>query len=50
MADEQPNFLIIQADQLSPRALPAYGNKIAKTPTLDRLAAQSLVFENAYCN
>jgi choline-sulfatase len=50
MQTKQPNFLIIQADQLSPRALPAYGNAVAKTPTLDRLAARSTVFENAYCN
>lgn len=50
MANEQPNFLIIQADQLSPRALPAYGNSVAKTPTLNRLARCSTVFENAYCN
>ena len=50
MQTKQPNFLIIQDDQLSPRALPAYGNTVAKTPTLDRLAARSTVFENAYCN
>jgi len=50
MPDNQPNYLIIQADQLSPRALPAYGNTVAKTPALDRLAKTSVIFENAYCN
>ena len=50
MAQQQPNFLIIQADQLSPRVLPAYGNSVARTPTLDRLAANATVFDNAYCN
>jgi choline-sulfatase len=50
MPNKQPNILVIQADQLSPRALPAYGNTVAKTPTLDSLAGRSTVFENAYCN
>lgn len=45
-----PNFLFIQADQLAARALPAYGNKIAKTPNIDKLAASGVVFEHAYCN
>ena len=45
----KPNFLIIQADQLSARALPAYGNSVAKTPHIDRLAQQGVVFEHAYC-
>jgi len=47
---EQPNFLFIQADQLAARALPAYGNKVAKTPHMDNLAANGVVFEHAYCN
>lgn len=50
MSDKKPNIVIIQADQLAPRALPTYGNKVAKTPHLDALAARSTVFENAYCN
>lgn len=50
MPREKPNFLIIQADQLSPRVLPAYGNRVAVTPALDRLADRSTVFDNAYCS
>lgn len=46
----KPNFLFIQADQLASRILPAYGNKIAKTPNIDQLANQGVVFEHAYCN
>ena len=46
----KPNFLFVQADQLAARALPAYGNRIAKTPNIDRLAGQGVVFEHAYCN
>jgi choline-sulfatase len=46
----QPNILILMADQLSALALPAYGNRVAKTPHLDALAASGVRFENAYCN
>ena len=37
------------ADQLAPAFLPAYGHKIVKSPNIDRLAAEGVVFENAYC-
>ncbi len=46
----KPNFLFVQADQLAARVLPAYGNRVAKTPSIDRLAGQGVVFEQAYCN
>jgi choline-sulfatase len=46
----QPNFLILMADQLTARALPAYGNRIAKTPHIDSLAAGGVVFDSFYCN
>lgn len=46
----KPNILILMADQLSAPFLPAYGNAVARTPHLDRLAAEGVVFENAYCN
>ena len=38
------------ADQLSPRALPAYGNRVVKAPNLARLAQEGVVFDHAYCN
>src|SRR3979411_104130 len=38
------------ADQLTARALPAYGNTIAKTPHIDSLAAAGVVFDSFYCN
>jgi len=47
---EQPNFLILMADQLTAGALPAYGNGVAKTPHLDALAGAGVVFESFYCN
>jgi choline-sulfatase len=43
------NFLIVIADQLSPRALPPYGNRVVKAPTISALAASGVVFEHAYC-
>jgi choline-sulfatase len=46
----KPNFLILMADQLAASALPAYGNRVAKTPCLDALAERGVVFESAYCN
>jgi len=47
---KRPNFLILMADQLTARALPAYGNHVAKTPHLDALAAAGVVFDSFYCN
>ncbi len=38
------------ADQLAARALPAYGNAVARTPNLDALSERGVVFANAYCN
>ena len=44
-----PNFLIIQADQLSANALSAYGNSVTRTPHIDALGEAGTVFRNAYC-
>ena len=44
------NFLLVLVDQLAARSLPAYGNPVVKTPNLDRLAEEGVVFESAYCN
>lgn len=43
------NVLFILSDQHSRRALGCYGNPIAKTPNLDRLAARGALFRSAYC-
>ncbi|WP_188515793.1 choline-sulfatase [Alsobacter metallidurans] len=50
MAEKKPNILLIVADQLSAPFLPAYGHPLVKTPTLDRLAREGVVFESAYTN
>ena len=50
MATDRPNILFIMADQLTAPALPFYRHATVKTPHLSRLAANGVVFENAYCN
>jgi iduronate 2-sulfatase len=45
----RPNVLLICVDDLKP-ALGAYGDNLAKTPNLDRLAARGMRFDLAYCN
>ena len=47
---KQPNILILMADQLTPGALAAYGNRISKTPHIDALAKEGVVFDSAYTN
>ncbi|QDU90991.1 Arylsulfatase [Pirellulimonas nuda] len=48
-ADSPPNVLLILVDDLKP-ALGCYGDPVAVTPSIDRLAASGLRFENAYAN
>lgn len=47
---DQPNIVVIQADQLAAKALGAYGNTTVLTPHTDALATDGVVFERAYCN
>jgi len=44
----KPNVLIIMADDCTFSDLPAYGGLNAKTPNIDRLATEGLLFERAY--
>jgi choline-sulfatase len=46
----KPNLLILMADQLTAGALPTYGGATARTPHIDALAAEGVVFESFYCN
>ncbi len=46
----RPNVLVVMYDQVSPSALPCYGNPVVKAPTLDRLAGEGVVFDAAYTN
>ncbi len=46
----RPNVLWICADDHAPYVCGAYGNKIVRTPNLDRLATEGVRFDRAYCN
>lgn len=51
-ADDRPNILFIMSDDHTTQAIGAYGSRLAAlnpTPTLDRLAKEGRLFENAYC-
>lgn len=50
MTEPKPNILIIQADQLAAPALSCYGHEVTKTPNIDSLAEDGVIFDNAYCN
>src|SRR5713101_9493440 len=47
---DRPNLLILMADQLTARALRAYGGSVARTPHIDALAEEGVVFDSFYCN
>jgi arylsulfatase len=46
---EKPNILWICTDQQRFDTLGCYGNKYLRTPNLDRLTEQGVLFEQAYC-
>jgi choline-sulfatase len=47
---DRPNLLVVMYDQLTPTALGCYGNPVTHAPTIDRLAAEGVVFDAAYTN
>ncbi|MFD0714793.1 sulfatase-like hydrolase/transferase [Paenibacillus sp. GCM10027626] len=44
----RPNILFIQTDQQRVDTMAVYGGKVCQTPHLNRLAEESVVFDNAY--
>ena len=48
--DAPPNMLIIMADQHAPMFSGPYGHSVVRTPNMDRLASEGVVFDAAYCN
>jgi arylsulfatase A-like enzyme len=53
IAAKRPNILFIMSDDHTSQAIGAYGSRLAKlnpTPTIDRLAKEGMLFENAFCS
>lgn len=51
-AQERPNILFIMSDDHTAQAVGAYATLLKElnpTPTIDTLAAEGIVFENAFC-
>jgi iduronate 2-sulfatase len=48
VTNERPNVLFFFLDDLRPE-LGCYGDKLVKSPNIDRLAGRSVLFERAYC-
>ena len=43
------NVLLIISDDLTATALGCYGNRVCRTPNIDRLASEGTLFTGAYC-
>ena len=48
IASEQPNFILINVDDLGWKDLGCYGSEIYETPNIDKLASDGVRFTNAY--
>ena len=48
-AKPRPNILFIFTDDHASHSLSAYGSKINKTPNLDRIAKEGMLFQNCFC-
>ena len=49
---KQPNIIFIMSDDHTTQGIGAYGSRLAAlnpTPTIDRLADEGMLFENAFC-
>jgi choline-sulfatase len=46
---QKPNLLFLFSDQHAQKITGCYGDEIVKTPNLDRIAKNGVVFNNAYC-
>lgn len=47
---EVKNILVILSDDHALHVTGAYGNKVVRTPNIDRLSREGLTFTQAYCN
>ncbi|NLX12886.1 MAG: sulfatase [Phycisphaerales bacterium] len=46
---EKPNILFVFTDDHASHAISAYGSKINRTPNIDRLASEGMLFRNCFC-
>ena len=49
MQAQQPNILLLFADDQRPDTIGAHGNPYIRTPNIDRLVAEGFSFRRAYC-
>lgn len=49
-AIRRPNVLLLMSDQHKRSCMGAVGDPVAKTPNLDALASEAILFSSAYCN
>ncbi len=49
-ASTRPNILFLMPDQLRAHSVGCYGNPDVRTPNIDRLAEEGLLFESAFAN
>jgi hypothetical protein len=48
IANEKPNIIFIMTDDHAYQAISAYGSKLMKTPNIDRLANEGMLFNKGY--
>jgi len=45
---DRPNIILVMSDQQKASAASIYGNRIVRTPTMERLAAEGVTFEDCF--
>ena len=50
MVSDRPNVLIIMTDKHNPFVSEPFGHPFIRTPNIQRLANNGVLFENTYCN
>jgi len=46
---KQPNIIFIMSDDHASHAISAYGSRINRTPNIDRLAEEGMIFDRCFC-
>ncbi len=46
--EDPPNILFIMSDDHAQNAISAYGSRLVRTPNIDRIAKEGVLFENAF--